>query len=281
MNLELGPGPFLKCREISVSFRSKNGQSQQVLRSFDLDIQKASITTLLGPSGCGKSTVLRVIAGLLVPDSGDVLVNGLESTISNSSYGAKTDGANTYRAKMSFVFQESALLPWRSVLENVRLPLELRKQQSMSEIQAACEHWLNEVGLNRNDWQKRPSQLSGGMKMRVSIARAMTTSPELLLMDEPFAALDDVLRSRLNDLLLRIATTEKCTVIFVTHNIAEAVYLSNSITIMASGRNASTIGVEFTEPRDAALRSSKLFTDVYGEVSRTLFDSVAERESAS
>ncbi len=119
------------------------------------------------------------------------------------------------------------------------------------------------------------------MKMRVSIARAMTTKPELLLMDEPFAALDDVLRSRLNDLLLKIATNEKCTVIFVTHNIAEAVYLSNSIVVMAQGKNSSTMNVEFAEPRNAELRSSKLFTDTYGQVSRALFESVSEREAAS
>ncbi|MFN7877855.1 MAG: ABC transporter ATP-binding protein [Pirellula sp.] len=260
---------FLKCREISVAFRSKNGKKQPVLTSFNLDIQKASITTLLGPSGCGKSTVLRIVAGLLVPDSGVVIVGGRESLNTDASY----------RSKMSFVFQESALLPWRSVLENVRLPLELRADKPKSEIADVCQHWLNQVGLAPNDWQKRPSQLSGGMKMRVSIARAMTTAPEILLMDEPFAALDDVLRSRLNDLLLKIAKNEKCTVLFVTHNIAEAVYLSNSITIMANGRNSSTIGVDFMAPRDAALRSSQVFIDVYGEVSRTLFDSVSERDT--
>lgn len=270
MKSELDQEAFLKCREISVAFRSKNGKRQPVLKSFDLDIQKGAITTLLGPSGCGKSTVLRVIAGLLVPDSGVVIANDRESS----------DTDATYRAKMSFVFQESALLPWRSVLENVRLPLELRGEKPKSEIVDLCQHWLNQVGLAPNDWQKRPSQLSGGMKMRVSIARAMTTAPEILLMDEPFAALDDVLRSRLNDLLLKIATNEKCTVIFVTHNIAEAVYLSNSIVIMANGRNSSTIGVDFSVPRDAALRSSQVFSDVYGEVSRTLFDSVSEREIA-
>lgn len=268
MTSKMDQRPFIACREIAVSFRSKSGDKQAVLQAFNLDIQKAEITTLLGPSGCGKSTVLRVVSGLLEPDSGAVIFNGLESGLADSSM----------RAQMSFVFQESALLPWRSVLENVRLPLELRKQKTKSEIMETCEHWLNEVGLKRNDWQKRPSQLSGGMKMRVSIARAMTTAPELLLMDEPFAALDDVLRSRLNDLLLKIATTEKCTVIFVTHNIAEAVYLSNSISIMANGRNSSTIRVDFAGSRNAELRSSPLFMDVYGEVSRTLFGSVVERE---
>ena len=260
--------PFIACREITVSFRSKSGEKQTVLQTFNLDIHKAEITTLLGPSGCGKSTVLRVVSGLLEPDSGVVMFDELASGIPNSSA----------RSQMSFVFQESALLPWRSVMENVRLPLEIRKQKTKSEIKESCEHWLDEVGLNRKDWQKRPSQLSGGMKMRVSIARAMTTSPELLLMDEPFAALDDVLRSRLNDLLLKIAATENCTVVFVTHNIAEAVYLSNSIAIMASGRNSSTIRVDFDGPRNADLRSSPLFTDIYGEVSRTLFGSVVEGE---
>jgi NitT/TauT family transport system ATP-binding protein len=268
MKPKIDQSPFIACRDIAVSFHAKSGDKQTVLQSFNLDIKKAEITTLLGPSGCGKSTVLRVVSGLLEPDSGAVMVNGLESSISDS----------TVRSQMSFVFQESALLPWRSVLENVRLPLELRNQKAKAEIQESCEHWLSAVGLNQKDWQKRPSQLSGGMKMRVSIARAMTTAPELLLMDEPFAALDDVLRSRLNDLLLKIATTEKCTVIFVTHNIAEAVYLSNSISIMARGRNSSTIRVDFAGPRNAELRSSPLFMDVYSEVSRTLFGSVVESE---
>ncbi|XZE21978.1 ABC transporter ATP-binding protein [Pirellulaceae bacterium SH449] len=269
------PERYVECRGIEVAFPTKTGARQLVLRGLDLEVDRASIVTLLGPSGCGKSTVLRVIAGLLEPDSGTISISGR-----NAGNVETNRSSDKLRAEMSFVFQESALLPWRSVMENVRLPLELRKERSKTEIREASEHWLNQVGLLKSDWLKRPSQLSGGMKMRVSIARAMTTKPELLLMDEPFAALDDVLRSRLNDLLLKIAATEGCTVIFVTHNIAEAVYLSNSICIMAKGKNAATIPVAFTEPRNAALRSSSLFADIYGVVSCRLFESVAEGEQA-
>lgn len=269
------PERYVECRGIEVAFPTKTGAKQTVLRGLDLEVDRASIVTLLGPSGCGKSTVLRVIAGLLKPDSGTITISG-----QNAVHVETNLSSDKLRAEMSFVFQEAALLPWRSVMENVRLPLELRKESSKAEIREASEYWLNQVGLQKSDWLKRPSQLSGGMKMRVSIARAMTTKPELLLMDEPFAALDDVLRSRLNDLLLKIASTEGCTVIFVTHNIAEAVYLSNSISIMAKGKNASTIPVAFTEPRNASLRSSSLFADIYGVVSNKLFESVAEGEQA-
>lgn len=267
------PERYVECRGIEVAFPTKTGPKQTVLRGLDLEVDRASIVTLLGPSGCGKSTVLRVIAGLLKPDSGTITISGQHAGNAETSL-----SSYKLRSEMSFVFQEAALLPWRSVIENVRLPLELRKERSKTEIQEASEHWLNQVGLRKSDWIKRPSQLSGGMKMRVSIARAMTTKPELLLMDEPFAALDDVLRSRLNDLLLKIASTEGCTVIFVTHNIAEAVYLSNSISIMANGKNTATIPVAFEEPRNASLRSSSLFADIYGVVSNKLFESVAEGE---
>jgi NitT/TauT family transport system ATP-binding protein len=253
--------PIIACEGISVSFSGSHGKSQAVLASLDLVVDNGTIVTLLGRSGCGKSTLLRVMAGLIAPQSGTVTVDG-------KSF--QTDRRHV-QSMMSFVFQEAALLPWRSVMENVQLPLELRGQGSSAQIREVCEHWLQIVGLNESDWRKRPSQLSGGMKMRASIARAMTTSPRILLMDEPFAALDDVLRSKLNDLLLKIAETESCTVVFVTHNISEAVYLSDAIAVMDQGRIAQTVRIAFPQERNAKLRATPSFSETYGRVSDILF----------
>ena len=132
------------------------------------------------------------------------------------------------------------------------------------------EHLLGLVGFQKSDWRKFPSQLSGGMKMRASIARAMSTRPAILLLDEPFAALDDMLRSKLNDLLLSIAAEQKCTMLFVTHNISEAIYLSHSIAIMSQGRIAERIAVPFSFPRAAGLRSTSEFAAYYGQVAAAL-----------
>jgi NitT/TauT family transport system ATP-binding protein len=264
--------PIVVCRDVEVSFPGRIGPAQTVLQSLDLEIATGTILTLLGPSGCGKSTLLRVIAGLISPQTGVVEVMG-------KTYGNSHD--TSMKHLMSFVFQEASLLPWRSVMQNVLLPLELRGALTSSECKERCEHWLDAVGLKRSDWDKRPRELSGGMKMRASIARAMTTQPRLLLMDEPFAALDDVLRSRLNDLLLQIAASESCTVVFVTHNIGEAIYLSDLIAIMDRGSIPNTISVGFAESRTAALRSSVEFSKYYGQVSDVLFRSASRLEEAS
>ncbi len=249
----------IHCHDIHVVF--KNGKTHQsVLGGLDLQVPTGQIVSLLGPSGCGKSTLLRVVAGLIEPTSGSVLTNGLTPQAA--------------RSRMSFVFQEAALLPWRTVYQNVRLPLELNRPTPTSltvdRVENRVESWLSTVGFAKGDWNKYPSQLSGGMKMRASIARALVTNPSILLLDEPFAALDDMLRSKLNDLLLDIAQTNERTMLFVTHSISEAIYLSHSIAVMSSGRIANTLEVPLPFPRHASIRSSVEFASFYGTVSETL-----------
>jgi len=250
---------MIRCRSLKLAFG--NGSARQtVLDQLELDVAPGQIVSLLGPSGCGKSTLLRVVAGLVQADQGEVFIDGefVSSKRSNAS-----------RETMSFVFQEPALLPWRTVWQNVRLPNELRGQLTPPRAEL-MEDLLELVGLRRSDWTKYPSQLSGGMKMRASIARAMSTRPSILLLDEPFAALDDMLRSKLNDLLLAIALEQHCTMLFVTHNIAEAIYLSHSIAVMSRGRISENLKVPFAFPRSAALRSSGEFAAYYGQVSEAL-----------
>jgi NitT/TauT family transport system ATP-binding protein len=142
--------------------------------------------------------------------------------------------------------------------------------QQQSSVKDLVEHLLGLVGFQKSDWRKFPSQLSGGMKMRASIARAMSTQPTILLLDEPFAALDDMLRSKLNDLLLTIASEQKCTMLFVTHNISEAIYLSDAIAVMSQGRIAERLKVPFAFPRQASLRSTPEFAAYYGQVATSL-----------
>ena len=251
---------IISCQGIALAFGSRTAK-QQVLSDLSLDVQSSQIVSLLGPSGCGKSTLLRIVAGLIEPDAGEIIVDG--ELVSRNM-------PRTSREKLSFVFQEPALLPWRTVWQNVMLPCQLRGEHRKRETRDFVEHLLGLVGLQKSDWRKSPSQLSGGMKMRASIARAMSTRPAILLLDEPFAALDDMLRSKLNDLLLAIATEQRCTMLFVTHNISEAIYLSHSIAIMSQGRIAERMEVPFAFPREAGLRSTSSFAAYYGQVSASL-----------
>lgn len=268
-DLQNEPKSLIECQGVSLTFR--NGKaSQQVLRELELKVTEGHIVTLLGPSGCGKSTLLRVIAGLIDCDSGNVTIRG--SAVSKKM-------PMQVRHEISFVFQESALLPWRTVWQNVVLPLEIRGQLHEGNCRSRCEELLEIVGFAKSDWNKLPSQLSGGMKMRASIARAMSTSPKVLLLDEPFAALDDILRSKLNDLLLAISAQRQCTMLFVTHNIAEAIYLSHEIAIMSRGVIAEILDVPFRFPRDAKLRSSSDFAAYYGIVAEGLIASALTRQA--
>ncbi len=242
------------CKDITVQFGNE-ASGPVVLNHLDLAVSRGTIVSLLGPSGCGKSTLLRVVAGLLKPNSGTVQIeDGLPAQM---------------RSRMSFIFQESALLPWRNVWQNVRLPIELRGQSS-SAMKVDIRNALLQVGFRESDFRKMPSELSGGMKMRASIARALITKPDILLLDEPFAALDDMLRSKLNDLLLTIRSQFNCTMLFVTHNIAEAIYLSKSIAVMSQGRIAEQIEIPLPHPRDSNLRSTPQFGQLYGEVANAL-----------
>jgi len=214
------------------------------------------IVGLIGASGCGKSTLLRTIAGLQLPTAGSVTIAGKP--------------VNDCRDQLSFVFQEAALLPWRSVIENVQLPWELQGAGSRHRATEYAAELLRTVGLQDADHHKLPSQLSGGMKMRASLARSLVLDPSVLLLDEPFAALDDMLRWRLNALVLDLWKVRQRTILFVTHNIAEAVFLSNRIAIMHEGRIAEWIDVQITGNRNESLRSSVEFAAMYGRVSARL-----------
>ncbi|HWP26922.1 MAG TPA: ABC transporter ATP-binding protein [Xanthobacteraceae bacterium] len=210
------------------------------LQDFSLDIRAGEFVSLLGPSGCGKSTALRLIAGLSEPTSGVISWAG---------------GRGAPERSIGFVFQEPTLMPWATVFDNVFLPLRLKGQSR----KAAAERImpiLASVGLV--DFAKAyPRELSGGMKMRVSIARALVTGPRLLLMDEPFAALDEITRFKLNDDLLTLWRELRKTVVFVTHSVFESVYLSQRVVVMTPrpGRVAAALPVEAPR-RDAAFRTS-------------------------
>jgi NitT/TauT family transport system ATP-binding protein len=213
------------------------------LDKFDLGVRGGEFLTLLGPSGCGKSTVLRLIAGLVKPSAGAI-----------SWSGTKRGGRNG--PDVGFVFQEPTLMPWATALRNVILPLELMGVDRAAAANRAAEG-LERVGLGafRDAY---PRELSSGMRMRVSIARALVTDPPLLLMDEPFAALDEITRFKLNDELLALWRAVGRTVVFVTHSVFESVYLSSRIVVMSArpGRVAAEIAIDAAYPRDENFRTS-------------------------
>jgi len=244
------------CRGLSVAFES----ARSILEQLDLDVQGGEIVSLLGPSGCGKSTLLRAIAGLQTIQSGTITI---DDTVERSGQ------------RLSFVFQDSTLLPWRTVLENAMLPLELAGQrgavrQSTSTPRSLVVQTLEQVGLGPEHFKKFPSELSGGMRMRTSLARALVTDPDILLLDEPFAALDDILRTRLNELLLDLWGKRQRNILFVTHNIAEAIFLSHRIAILSKGKIARWIDVPWNFPRTRDIRSNPEFGMLYGRISEVL-----------
>lgn len=231
---------------LSVEKTYPNGT--QALLPVNLTVREGEFITLLGPSGCGKSTLLKMVAGLLEPSDGRLLL-----------WRKPVDQVEATGHRLSFVFQEATLMPWASVLANVRLPMDLArmpKAQSEPRVRQA----LKMVGLERFE-DNLPRQLSGGMQMRVSIARGLVTEPTLLLMDEPFGALDEITRNRLDSDLLDLWQANGLTVIFVTHSITEAVYLSNRVIVMAArpGRIVEEVIIDEPYPRNADFRVSQRF----------------------
>jgi NitT/TauT family transport system ATP-binding protein len=228
------------------------------LQDIDLQIERGEFVSLIGPSGCGKSTLLRVIGDLIEPSRGTATVNG------KSARQARQD--HDY----GIVFQDAVLYDWRTVAKNVALPLELAGW-SRERRQQRVEEMLDLVEL-RGFEQHHPWQLSGGMQQRVSIARALSFDPALLLMDEPFGALDEMTRERMNDELLRIWQASGSTVVFVTHSIAEAVFLSTRIVVMSArpGRISKVIPVDLPQPRTAAMREEPRFFELATEVREAL-----------
>jgi len=224
------------------------------LQGFDLAVRDGEFVSLLGPSGCGKSTALRIIAGLSKASAGTV------------EWADEKDAAG----RLGFVFQEPTLMPWANVAENVRLPLRLAHADA-TKTGAAVAQALDRVGLA--DFSPAyPRELSGGMKMRVSIARALVTEPRLLLMDEPFAALDEINRFRLNNDLLALWRVLKRTVIFVTHSVFESVYLSQRIVVMTPrpGRVFAELVIDAPYPRDERFRTSAEYAGYCRRVSEAL-----------
>lgn len=216
----------------------------EAIRSIDLAIAAGEFVAILGPSGCGKSTLLRLIAGLEPLGDGKITVDG--------------DGGDR-RSDVAFVFQDAHLLPWRTVLHNAALPLDLQGVDADRRLAAAADA-LRSVGLAGFE-HRYPSQLSGGMRMRVSIARALVTRPRLLLMDEPFAALDEITRQRLDDLLRRLWAETGMTVLFVTHSTEEATYLASRAVVMSArpGRIVLDLPIDLPVDRTADLRGDAAF----------------------
>ena len=234
------------------------------LGPFDLGISRGEFVSLLGPSGCGKSTALRLIAGLASPTSGSVSVS--------HRAGNRRPGHS-----IGFVFQEPTLMPWTSVAENVRLPLKLANVAA-SESDARIAEALARVGLT-DFADAYPRELSGGMKMRVSLARALVTDPDILLMDEPFAALDEITRFRLNNDLLALWRKLNKTVVFVTHSVFESVYLSQRVVVMTQrpGRIGADIAIATVEPRAEEFRTSAAYGEYCRKVSAALAPSYEGR----
>jgi NitT/TauT family transport system ATP-binding protein len=230
------------------------------VQGVDLAIGQGDFVSLLGPSGCGKSTVLRMIAGLMGPSTGSI----------EMAAGGNAAG------DIGFVFQEPTLMPWSTAVKNVMLPLRLAGvARSEAEDRAAAA--LAEVGLKGFE-KSYPRALSGGMKMRVSIARALVTKPRLLLMDEPFAALDEITRHRLNNDLLTLWSLERFTAVFVTHSVFESVYLSRRIVVMAArpGRVVEDIEVNEPYPRGEVFRTSSEYAAHCRAVSEALHGAMGE-----
>ncbi|MFQ3568433.1 MAG: ABC transporter ATP-binding protein [Aggregatilineales bacterium] len=225
------------------TFRAADGSTVHALQDINLEVEQGEFISLIGPSGCGKSTLLRIIADLIQASSGTVLVNGKPAAQARKDrdYG--------------FVFQSATLYDWRTVLKNVQLPLEIMKYPKAQRDDRARE-MLRLVELGEFE-DKYPWQLSGGMQQRVSIARALAFEPGILLMDEPFGALDEMTRERMNNELLRIWTSlPAMTILFVTHSIAEAVYLSSRVVVLSPrpGRLAEIIEIDLPRPRGPETR---------------------------
>jgi NitT/TauT family transport system ATP-binding protein len=246
--------PAIELRGVSVRFMSER-REVPALEDISFSLQPGSFLTLLGPSGCGKSTLLRVVADIVAPTSGSLRV-----------LGQTADQARRQR-EIGFVFQDATLLPWRSAIDNVRLPLQVGGAGRPARGGRTPEELMALVGLS--GWERAmPHELSGGMRQRVSIARALLGGPKILLMDEPFGALDEITRDRLNDELLHIWRETGTTILFVTHSIHEAAYLGQQVLMMAArpGRVREIIHVDLPEPRQLAMRDTAEFGALAGRL---------------
>jgi NitT/TauT family transport system ATP-binding protein len=245
---------YLELHNLSKSFSTP--EPLRILDGVSLSLERGELVCLLGPSGCGKSTLLRIIAGLIPADSGEARIGGTPITRPGRD--------------RSMVFQQSNLFPWRTALGNVMFGLHMHGVPRTERIEKA-RHYLELVGL-RDFAQYYPSQLSGGMQQRVNLARALAVQPEILLMDEPFAALDAQTRESMQEELLRIWSLHQHTIFFVTHDIEEALFLADRVLIMSSrpGRIVHEVSVPFDRPRSESLRSKAPFAEWRGTINTLL-----------
>jgi NitT/TauT family transport system ATP-binding protein len=252
---------YIEGRNVTVTFRPPNRQPVRALQGFDIDVTEGEFLSIVGPSGCGKSTFLNIMLGLLRPETGDLRMRD-----------KRISGPGTDRA---MVFQEFGLLPWRTVQDNVELGLEL-KRLPLAERRAISRRLIAMVGLAGFE-AHYPHELSGGMKQRVGIARALATDPDVLLMDEPFAALDAQTRDIMQAELLRIWQQARKTVLFVTHQIDEAIFLSDRVIVMTQrpGRTKRIFIVELPRSRDYEMRVTRQFNDLKLDIWNALKDEIA------
>lgn len=244
----------IKIDDVCMTFKDNQGNDVQALKNINLDIHEGEFISLLGPSGCGKTTLLRMIADLLEPTSGTIRIDGM------------TPKEIRLQQKFGIVFQSPVLFDWRTVKKNVELPLEIMYYSKQDRSDRA-DKMLELVGLT--DFANHyPRQLSGGMQQRVGIARAFAIRPNILLMDEPFSALDEFTREKLHEDLLRIWAKTNKTVIFVTHNIAESVFLSDRVCVLSPhpGRLSAVVDIDLPRPRTLEMRDTQYFNELVAKV---------------
>ena len=245
--------PAISLQGVDVTFPSDGGPVR-ALAGVDLTIQKQEFVSIVGPSGCGKSTILRIVSNLLRPSAGTIRVLGMD-----------TEEARLYRS-FGFVFQSSVMLPWLTALENVRLPLDVIERPS-EKPPLSPEKLLEMVGLKGYE-KLYPKQLSGGMRQRVAIARALSFNPPILLMDEPFAAVDALTRQKLHALLLEIWSNARKTVLFITHDVYEAVMMSDRVLVMSGspGCILAEVKVDLPRPRPQSIKTDARFLSLCTQI---------------
>jgi NitT/TauT family transport system ATP-binding protein len=254
---------FIEAQNLSLCFRPKNREPVTALTDLNVTVARGEFVSIVGPSGCGKSTFLNILLGLIKPDSGTLELNGMPIA-----------GPSQERA---MVFQEFGLLPWRTVAANIELGLELKGTPTVARAQRVTE-LIKLVGLNGFE-NHYPHELSGGMKQRVGLARALATEPQVLLMDEPFAALDAQTRDLMQTELLQIWERTKKTVLFVTHSIEEAAYLSDRVIVMTArpGRTKDVLRIELPRPRDYEMRLTAEFNEIKSRIWEVLKEELNSR----
>jgi NitT/TauT family transport system ATP-binding protein len=251
------------CRNVSMRFVTDR-RTVTALENVSFSVERGGFLSLLGPSGCGKSTLLRVVADLIAPTTGQVSVFGMSPQEARQ------------KRSLGFVFQDAALLPWRTALQNVELPAEVGGFGGLPAGAPTPRELLKLVGLE--GWEANfPHELSGGMRQRVSIARALLGGPRLLLMDEPFGALDEITRDRLNEELRRIWQETGTTILFVTHSVYEAMFLGEEVLVMSAnpGRVNEIVSIDLPRDRDLSIRETEPFTRIAAKLRKLLGQGVS------